>query len=98
MSDVGGLPPVEPAAQAAKQRDTRDNVRIVVAIVLAVLLVAFVLANSYTVTVHFILFKSHVGLIWVLIVTALLGAAVDRLLVWRSAKNKKAAAKAAQGD
>jgi uncharacterized integral membrane protein len=57
--------------------------RIVVALIIAVILVIFVVDNLEQVRVSFVFFKSDVGLIWVLIATALLGGLVDRMLVWR---------------
>lgn len=94
-TDNGGLTP-DPAKEATK-RETRDVVRIVVAVALLVLLIAFVLLNSQQVTVHFIVFKSRVALIWVLLVTALLGALVDRLWIWRQRNRQQNAAKKAGG-
>ena len=55
--------------------------RIVAAVVALALLVAFVLDNSQTVKVGFVFFNANVSLIWVLIIAALLGAAVDRLVI-----------------
>ncbi len=78
-------------AQVAKQRETRDVVRIVVAVVLVVLLIAFVVGNSERVTVHFIFFTAHVRLIWVLLICIALGALVDRLVIWRQRKARQAA-------
>ena len=90
MTSVQGSP--DPGKEI-KKRETRDVVRIVVALVILVLLIAFVLKNSQKVTVHFIFFSSDVALIWVLLICILLGALVDRLLVWRQQKGRRDAAK-----
>ncbi len=76
-----------------RNRETRDVARIVVALLILVLLIAFVLKNSQTVTVHFLFFSSNVALIWVLLICILLGALVDRLLLWRQQKGRRDAAK-----
>jgi uncharacterized integral membrane protein len=64
-----------------KKRETREVVRIVVAVLGLILLVAFVLDNSQTVKVGFVFFSSRLSLIWVLLIAALLGALVDRLVI-----------------
>jgi uncharacterized integral membrane protein len=63
----------------------REIVGIAGALALVIVLVAFVLDNSHRVTVGFVVTERRVALIWVLLVTALLGAAADRMLrlVWR---------------
>jgi uncharacterized integral membrane protein len=71
-----------------RKRSKRDIARIVAAGVCLALLVAFVLDNSQTVKVGFVLFSAHVSLIWVLIITAVLGAAVDRLVILLRARRK----------
>jgi len=53
------------------------------AAVVAIILVIFVVDNLEQVRVSFVFFKSDIGLIWVLIATALLGGLLDRMLVWR---------------
>ena len=70
-------------ADGAGKRSATGNARIVVAIIIAVILVIFVVDNLEQVRVSFVFFKADVGLIWVLIATALLGGLVDRMLVWR---------------
>jgi len=80
-----------------KKRDTREIVRIAVAVVGLVLLIAFVLDNSQTVKVGFVFFSAHVSLIWVLLIAAVLGALVDRLVILLGQRRRKrAAAKAAR--
>lgn len=71
-----------------RKRSNRDIARISVAGICLVLLVAFVLDNSKTVKVGFVFFSAHVSLIWVIIIAALLGAAVDRLLILLRARRK----------
>jgi uncharacterized integral membrane protein len=89
-SEQGGLS--SDPAKVARQRDARDIARIVVAVVLVILLVAFVVRNSETVAVHFIFFTAHVRLIWVLLICIALGALIDRLVIWRQRKGRRAAA------
>ena len=72
--------------------ETREIVRIVVAVVALILLIAFVLDNSQTVKVGFVFFSARVSLIWVLLIAAVLGALVDRLVILLGQRRKKAAA------
>jgi len=52
----------------------------VLAVVVVVGLVAFVLDNRDEVSVGFVFWESKTRLIWVLVVTAVLGAVADRLV------------------
>jgi uncharacterized integral membrane protein len=71
-------------------RSRRDLARLVVGLVLVAALVAFVLGNSQTVSVSFVFTTTSVPLIWVLLVTAALGAVTDRLVtVVRSRRRAK---------
>ncbi len=74
-----------------KKRETREIVRITVAVVGLILLIAFVLDNSQTVKVGFVFFNTHISLIWVLLIAAVLGALVDRLVILLGQRRKKAA-------
>ncbi len=77
---------------SARKLETREIVRIVVAVVALILLIAFVLDNSQTVKVGFVFFSARVSLIWVLLIAAVLGALVDRLVILLGQRRKKAAA------
>jgi len=61
--------------------DRGGKVRLVVGWILAILLVAFVLANTTSVSVNFLAKKVEMPLIIVLVVTALVGAAIGGLLM-----------------
>lgn len=54
--------------------------RLVAAAVIVILLVAFIVDNSEHVRVGFVFAHANVPLIWVLLVTAALGALADRLV------------------
>ena len=101
VTNVQGMPqegPKEGSIRGAiRKRETRDNVRIVTALVIVGLLIAFVIANSEKVSIHFLLFTSSVRLIWVLVVTALLGGLADRLLVIRRARMRREEARRGRG-
>ena len=62
------------------------------AVVALVLLIAFVLGNSQTVRVDFVFFNTNVSLIWVLLIAAVLGALVDRLVILLGQRRRKRAA------
>jgi uncharacterized integral membrane protein len=80
------------AGGGARKRETRDTVRLVVALVGLVLLIAFVLDNKHTVKVGFVFFSTQIDLIWVLLIAALLGGLVDRLITLLGQRRRKAAA------
>ena len=80
---AGGAPPIR------QKRDVRETARLVGFAVVAGLLIAFIVENSASVTIHFVFFSAHVSLIWALILAALLGALADRL-VQRRARRKRA--------
>ncbi|HEX4541440.1 MAG TPA: hypothetical protein VH112_14455 [Acidimicrobiales bacterium] len=65
------------------------------AIVVA-LLIAFIVENSDSVTIHFVFFSAHVSLIWALILAAVLGALADRLVARRRRRMKARQAQQAQ--
>lgn len=100
MTNVPGMPEEAPREGslrgAIRKRETRDNVRIVAALVIVGLLIAFVIANSEKVSIHFLIFTSSVRLIWVLVVTALLGGLADRLVVIRRARIRREEARRAR--
>jgi uncharacterized integral membrane protein len=68
-----------------EDQQRREVGKLIGAVVLVAVLVAFVIDNSRSVKVSFIVTDRRVPLIWVLVVTALLGAVADRILraVWR---------------
>jgi len=70
------------------KRDTRDIIRLVVFGLGLVLLVAFIIANSASVRVHFVFFDTRASLIWVILVSALLGVLVDRLAIMLSKRRR----------
>jgi uncharacterized integral membrane protein len=76
----------------ASKRDARDIARLVVFGLALVLLIAFIIANSASVRVHFVFFDTRASLIWVILVSAMLGVLVDRLVILlrkrRAAKSK----------
>ena len=64
------------------ERDSGDVVKIVAILVLLALLVAFVIDNTDSVKVGFVFADRRPPLIIVLVVTALIGALLDRLFQW----------------
>jgi len=92
MASNAGLPnESSPGRALGRKRDRREMVRIVAAVVALILLVAFVLDNSQTVKVGFVLFSRQISLIWVLLIAAILGALVDRLVILVRKRRRKAA-------
>jgi uncharacterized integral membrane protein len=81
------------SAKRKRRRSNREVARLVVAGLGLVLLIAFVLDNSQTVSVGFVVFTTHLSLIWVLLIAALLGALVDRLVIYLSQRRRRAASK-----
>jgi uncharacterized integral membrane protein len=62
----------------------RQLARTVASTAIVLILVAFVLDNPQSVRIGFIVFERQAPLIWVLLVTAVLGAVADLLLRWRA--------------
>ena len=67
-------------------RDRRETARVVAALILIGLLVAFVIDNTRKVTVGFVVGDHETRLIYVLIVTFLVGIIVDRL--WQRVRRR----------
>ena len=67
-------------------RSKREATRFAAAVVLLALLIAFVIDNTRYVTVGFVFADHRTRLIYVLVVTAVIGAILDRL--WLRARRK----------
>jgi uncharacterized integral membrane protein len=92
MASNAGLPNESSSGRTpGRKREQREMVRIGAAVVALILLIAFVLDNSQTVKVGFVLFSRQISLIWVLLIAAILGALVDRLVILLRRRRKKAA-------
>ena len=65
-------------------RDSRNTAKFVGIIVLVVVLAAFVIDNHQSVKVGFVVHDFEVPLIFVLVITAIVGALIDRL--WQRAR------------
>jgi len=93
MADAAGqLSQGSPGKAPGKKREPREIARIVVAVAGLILLVAFVLDNSQTVKVGFVFFSAQLSLIWVLLIAAVLGALVDRLVILLGQRRRSRAA------
>jgi uncharacterized integral membrane protein len=81
-------PPPRPGASGKDRRDGLDERQIkqlalVGGLVLvAILLLVFIVENSDTVSVSFVFFDARISLIWVIVLSALIGA-VAGILLWR---------------
>jgi len=73
--------PQGPGGSTKAKRETRDIVRLVGFGVALVLLIAFIIGNSATVKVNFVFFDTRASLIWVILISAVLGLLVDRLII-----------------
>ena len=73
----------------AALRDNREIIRLVVGGLGLVLLIAFVVGNSNDVKVNFIFANATTSLIWVILVSAVLGVLVDRLIIAIGKRRKK---------
>jgi len=93
MAEAVGQPSQGSAGNVpGKKREPREIARIVVAVVGLILLVSFVLDNSQTVKVGFVFFSAELSLIWVLLIAAVLGALVDRLVILLGQRRRSRAA------
>jgi uncharacterized integral membrane protein len=71
------------------ERQGSGRGRLVIAIIVLVILVAFVIANTRSVKVSFLFTDRHPPLIFVLVVTAIIGALLDRLWIRIRRKDDK---------
>ena len=74
---------------SAGKRDVKEIARLVIGVVGLVLLIAFVVGNSNDVKVNYIFGHATTSLIWVILVAALLGVLVDRLIIAIGKRRKK---------
>jgi uncharacterized integral membrane protein len=86
MAESAGIP----GQGAPPKRSRREIARMVFFALGLVLLIAFVLANSHQVDVGFVVTTTRLSLIWVLLIAAVLGALVDRLVILLRQRRKKA--------
>ncbi len=69
------------AAGAGRQGpEPKEIIRLLVALAVAILFIAFIVDNSESVPVGFVFFSRQAPLIWVLVVTFLLGGLVGYLV------------------
>ena len=85
------LPDSADSSSGAKRSkgDNREIIRLVVGGIGLVLLIAFVVGNSKHVKVNFIFANATTSLIWVILVSAVLGLLVDRLIIAVGKRGKK---------
>jgi len=67
-------------------RDRRETARVVAALILVAIVIAFVIDNTRKVKVGFVVGDSEIRLIYVLIVTFVIGIVVDRM--WQRARRR----------
>jgi uncharacterized integral membrane protein len=87
MAESAGVPG---QSKPPRKQSPRDIARLVIFALGLVLLIAFVIANSHEVNVGFVFFDTRISLIWVLLIAAVLGALVDRLVILLHQRRKKA--------
>ena len=76
--------------QQPRRKLSPETVRLAGAAALVLLMLAFVIDNRHSVRVGFVLTDRRVPLIAVLLITAVVGAVIDRLLRWRSRRKPSA--------
>jgi uncharacterized integral membrane protein len=72
-----------------EKRDPKEIARLVGAAIILIYLIAFIVENSQSVQVHFVFWTAHVSLIWALLIAAVLGVALDRLVIYRRRQRQK---------
>jgi uncharacterized integral membrane protein len=78
-----GSPEPPPRHEAPRQRNEARAWLIVIGLALAVgYLIWFAIDNTHKVDIHWIFGTTHSSLIWVILVTLILGALVGLLAVW----------------
>jgi len=81
--------PAGSTGRTTRKRDTREIARLVIGAVGLVLLIAFVVGNSNDVKVNYVVGHATTSLIWVILISALLGVLVDRLVIAVGRRRKK---------
>ena len=90
MAGTGRSPsPGAAGATKGSKREPREIARLVGAAIILVYLIAFIVENSQTVQVHFVFWTAHVSLIWALLMAAVLGVVLDRLVIMRRRQRLK---------
>ena len=72
-----------------EKRDPKEIARLVGAAIILIYLIAFIVENSQTVEVHFVFWTAHVSLIWALLIAAVLGIALERLVIYRRRQQRQ---------
>ncbi|MEL7157655.1 MAG: LapA family protein [Actinomycetota bacterium] len=75
-------PDVDEATSTSREKIERRWIRFALLVTLAVVVLAFIVDNSQRVEVGFLVTERTTPLYWVLLATAVLGAVVDRLIIW----------------
>ena len=83
--------PERTGGKPGRKRDNREIARLVVFGLALVLLIAFVIGNSTSVKVDFVFFHTSASLIWVILLSAVLGVLVDRLVIALGKRRKNKA-------
>lgn len=77
MGTGGGTPQAPPPGPGRIDQDDARRIGKIAAVVLGVLfLLLFIALNTRTVTVSFVLFEARISLIWVIVLSAVLGSVV----------------------
>lgn len=79
---------VRPVAEGDNPRDNRETARIVGLAATVIVLLALLLDNGQSVRIGYVVGDVKAPLIGVLAITAVLGALLDRLLLWRTGRAK----------
>ena len=85
-----------PTARSGDKPGKAANARVIAAVILVALAVVFALLNLEKVEVDWLIGSWETPLIVVIVVSMLLGAGIDRLLMRRARKRKRSAAAAAR--
>jgi uncharacterized integral membrane protein len=72
-----------PEDNGSPKPERREQARLVGAIILVVVIAALAFDNRHEVKIGYVIGDAHVRLIWLLLITAALGAAAGRLFRWR---------------
>ena len=93
MTEPGTPGSPEPSPRPdGRQRNEARSWLIVIALALVVAyLIWFVIDNTHTVEVHWIFGTTHGSLIWVILVSLLLGAAIGLLALWLGRRRSRRA-------
>jgi uncharacterized integral membrane protein len=93
MTETGptGSPEPPPRTEGKPRNEARAWLIVIALALVVAYLIWFAIDNTHTVEIHWIFGTTHSSLIWVILVTLVLGALVGLLAVWLGGRRRRSA-------